>query len=49
MSSAFEDAIALKVGESEIYPPAKVYKRIINGSEDSVNVYYKLLKQDWDK
>ncbi|WP_422657573.1 hypothetical protein ACK8P5_17665 [Paenibacillus sp. EC2-1] len=49
MSSAFEDAIALKVGESEIYPPAKVYKRIINGSEDNVNVYYKLLKQDWDK
>jgi hypothetical protein len=46
MSTAFENALAIKIGETEIYPPAKVYKRIINGSEDNVNIYFKVLKQD---
>ncbi|WP_256757355.1 hypothetical protein [Cohnella sp. WQ 127256] len=46
MSNAFKNAIAIKIGETEIYPPAKIYKRIMNGSEDNVNTYFKVFKQD---
>lgn len=46
MSASFHNAIAVKLGDSEVYPPAKVYNRIINGSEDDVNVYFKVLKRD---
>jgi hypothetical protein len=47
MSTSFDNAVAIKIGESEIYPPAKIYKRIINGSEDNVAIYYQVLKQDF--
>jgi hypothetical protein len=47
MSSTFDNAIAVKIGDSEIYPPAKIYKRIINGPEDNVDIYFKVLKQDF--
>ncbi|MFC5406502.1 hypothetical protein [Cohnella soli] len=47
-SNAFENAIAIKIGESEIYPPAKIFKRIMNGPEDNVNLYFKVLKQDFE-
>lgn len=47
MSSAFENALAIKIKEIEIYPPAKIYKRILNGQEDSIEHYYKVLKQDF--
>ncbi|MFD1136687.1 hypothetical protein [Paenibacillus urinalis] len=53
-SSVSEDTIALVVskvidGEEyphEIYPPSKVYRRIINGPEDNVWHYYLVLKED---
>ncbi|GLX70262.1 hypothetical protein [Paenibacillus glycanilyticus] len=46
LSDQFEDAIALKFDgeDTEIYPPAKVYKRIMNGSEDHVAGYYQMIK-----
>lgn len=49
MSSAFENTVTLRVGNSEIYPVTKIYKRIMNGPEDDVHIFYKLMKQDWDK
>ncbi|WP_168124077.1 hypothetical protein [Paenibacillus sp. HB172176] len=47
-SNTFDNTIAIKIGETEIYPPAKIYKRIKNGSEDNINIYFKVLKQDFD-
>jgi hypothetical protein len=38
--------ITLCIHGSDIYPPAKVYKRLVNGSEDSVWFYYQVLKQE---
>jgi hypothetical protein len=37
------DTVSLKVGESNIFPVARVYKRIRNGSEENVYAYYKVL------
>jgi hypothetical protein len=47
ISKSFDGAICLIIGDGEIYPPAKVYKRIINGSEDNVYVYYVVLKNEY--
>jgi hypothetical protein len=47
MSNTFENAIAVNIGTTEIYPSAKIYKRIINGPEDNVYIYFKVLKQDF--
>ncbi|SFS83279.1 hypothetical protein [Paenibacillus sp. 453mf] len=54
LSSVSEDTIALVVSKSingeeyphEIYPPSKVYRRIMNGPEDNVWHYYCVLKED---
>lgn len=47
MSNSFENEISVKLGTSEIYPSAKIYKRIINGPEDSIDIYFKVLKMDF--
>jgi len=33
------DVITLKVGKTNIIPPGKSYKRIVNGSEDDIWFY----------
>jgi hypothetical protein len=38
--------VTLRVGEADIYPPAKVRKRLTNGSEDDVWFYYQVLRQE---
>ncbi|WP_211748615.1 hypothetical protein [Paenibacillus sp. Marseille-Q4541] len=47
-SEIVEDTIALQIGEEELYPPSRAYRRIMNGAEDSVEDYYKIqkLRQD---
>lgn len=47
-SELADDTIALQIGEAELYPPSRVYRRIMNGSEDSVEDYYKILKLEQD-
>jgi len=42
-----ETVISLRKGSQRIFPPAKVYKRLTNGSEDNVWVYYQALMQDY--
>jgi hypothetical protein len=39
--------ITLRVLGADIFPPAKVYKRIVNGSEDNVWHYYQILSRDF--
>jgi hypothetical protein len=46
MSKQFDNAIALTYKENEIFPPAKVNKRIINGNEDNISIFYKVIKND---
>lgn len=47
LSKQFNDAIALLFDDnSEIYPPAKVSKRILNGREDNVCHFYQAIKKD---
>jgi hypothetical protein len=41
--------ITLRVLDSDIFPIAKVYKRLTNGTEDNVWHYYQVLKQDFEK
>ncbi len=41
--------ITLRVLGSDIFPPAKVYKRLINGEEDNVWHYYLVLKQGFER
>lgn len=41
--------ITLQIGGSEIYPPAKVFKRLTNGPEDNVWHYYQVLKADFGR
>lgn len=40
------NTIILVIGDTQIFPPAKVYKRIKNGKEDNVWHYYQVLKQE---
>lgn len=41
--------ITLRVLGYDIFPPAKVYKRLTNGSEDNIWHYYQVIKQDFEK
>lgn len=41
-----ETVISLRKGEQRIFPPAKVQKRLVNGSEDNVWFYYQVLMKD---
>ena len=38
--------IELRIGETQIFPPSKVSKRLANGSEDNLYSYYKVVTQD---
>jgi hypothetical protein len=40
--------ITLRVSGSDIFPPAKVYKRLTNGAEDNIWHYYQVLKQEFE-
>ena len=40
--------ITLRVLGYDIFPPAKVYKRLTNGSEDNIWHYYQVLRQDFE-
>ena len=40
------ETIVLVIGKTVIFPPAKVYKRIKNGTEENVWHYYLMIKQD---
>jgi hypothetical protein len=40
------EVISLETHDTVIFPPTKVYKRIVNGPEDNVWDYYRLLKQE---
>jgi len=43
-----ERTICLRKGESRVFPPAKVHKRLTNGSEDNVWFYFQvLMKEHW--
>lgn len=46
MSKHFDNAIAFFWKDSEVYPPAKVSKRIVGGDGDNVWVFYQVLKND---
>ncbi len=37
----------LSVGETQLFPVAKAYKRIVNGKEDDIYFYYKVLIQQF--
>ncbi|MEW6142376.1 MAG: hypothetical protein AB1597_04365 [Chloroflexota bacterium] len=41
--------ITLRVLGADIFPPAKVYKRLTNGYEDNIWMYYQVLKADFAK
>jgi hypothetical protein len=43
------EAISLETQDAVIFPPAKVYKRIVNGPEDNIWDYYQLLKQEFER
>jgi hypothetical protein len=42
-----QPAIALRVNESVIFPPQRVYNRLTNGPEDNVWDYYRVLARQW--
>ena len=46
MSESFPNAISLTINDTEIFPPAKVNKRITNGKEDGIYFYYQAIKED---
>jgi len=39
--------VCLKKGESRLWPPAKVRKRLTNGPEDNVWFYFHVIKDRW--
>lgn len=41
-----KDVITLKVGETSIFPSGKSNKRIVNGSEDDIWFYYRVLSEE---
>ncbi|PLT29889.1 hypothetical protein [Peribacillus deserti] len=45
ISENFMESICLTINDTEIYPPAKVNKRIINGKEDGIFIYYQVIKE----
>ncbi len=43
-----ETVISLRKGEGCIFPPAKIHKRLLNGPEDNVWIYFQvLMKEHW--
>jgi len=42
-----EPVLTLRVIENNIFPPARVYKRLTNGPEDNVWHYYQVLRGDF--
>lgn len=44
-----EPVVTLRVLGSDIFPPAKAFKRIINGAEDNIWHYYFVLKHDLEQ
>lgn len=44
-----KNLIILTVGETKVFPVAKAYKRIVNGKEDDIYFYYKVLKNELKK
>ncbi len=44
-----QNTICLRKGESRVFPPGKVHKRLTNGSEDNVWFYYQvLMSEHWE-
>lgn len=41
--------ITLRVLGADIFPPAKAYKRLVNGAEDNIWHYYQVLKRDFER
>ena len=41
------DVLTLRVGGTDLFPVAKVYRRLKNGAEDNVWHYYQVLKRDF--
>lgn len=41
--------ITLRVFGTDIFPPAKVYKRLVNGPEDNIWHYYRVLKRGFEQ
>jgi hypothetical protein len=39
--------ITLRVRGTDVFPPAKVHKRLTNGPEDNIWFYYQVLANDW--
>ncbi|WP_222708603.1 hypothetical protein [Paenibacillus sp. N3.4] len=46
MSKKIDNAIVLRINSTELFPPAKVNKRIVNGKEDGIYFYYQVLKNN---
>jgi hypothetical protein len=42
----YDGVITLKVNDTNLFPTGKVYKRLVNGPEDDVWHYYKLVSQN---
>ncbi len=41
-----DPVLTLKIGDTSLFPPAKVHKRLTNGAEDNVWYYYQVLEKD---
>ena len=41
--------IELKIGETQIFPPAKVHKRLTNGDEDNLWAYFRVMQDRLSK
>lgn len=39
--------LCLRKGDTKIWPPAKVGKRLTNGPEDNVWMYSQVILEDW--
>ena len=42
------ETISLYTRDTIIFPPTKVYQRIVNGPEDNIWDYYRVLKQEFE-
>ncbi len=41
--------IVITIGELKTFPPAKIYKRLKNGPEDSIDSYYHVMTKDQER
>lgn len=41
-----DGTVALRIGDRVVFPPAKVYKRLVNGPEDNVWFYYRVVCEE---